>query len=181
MRAEFLGPPTSGKSTLYRILRDRGITSGKNIECKAVPAEWKPFGQFIERIYGERFPSLKAKSLRALRLASAARGKDWVVFDELIFQFGLSLGIRIPEYEERYFREAPAPDLLIVLSTKEKGLKKRNGQRLDRDRFKKTLRAVECIERVMPIIRERGIRVVEFDTSVQGKKEIVNEVMKCLK
>ena len=180
MRIEFIGAPTSGKSTIHRILINAGLKEARRIVVEH-PIETE-FHRFIKDAYGrttfERLPDKTLWSLDAARFADESEQR--YVFDEGLMQCGVSMGIRLPEHEQHYFEHCPLPHLLVYLHTKESRLILRNQERGERSRPEKTIRAIECIKRVIPILESRGCNIIKLDTGRQSIIETANEVMQAL-
>jgi thymidylate kinase len=179
MRIEMAGPPTSGKSSLVKALKAMGIERGPAGKIHKIPTQWKPFEEFVRRVYdGTSFQKLPDKTLASIAAGwRGSRAKKWMVFDELLILCGFSLAIRMPQYAKEYFETVPLPELLIVLSAKEETLMKRNLLRGEKNRPDKTLRCIEAHEKYLPILRKRKCRIMRFDTSKLPTADIVKLVL----
>jgi tRNA uridine 5-carbamoylmethylation protein Kti12 len=179
MWIEMTGPPTSGKSSLVKRLKSVGIVRGPVGDPAKIPAEWKPFRDFVTQVYSKAsFKKLPDKTLRAL--ASAWKGqssKKWMVFDELLILCGFSLAIRMPEYAEEYFSTVPLPTILVVLNASEKVLLERNLRRGDKNRPDKTRRCIDAHAKYLPILEERKCNILQFDTSSISTLDIVRRIL----
>jgi hypothetical protein len=138
------------------------------------------FHRFVRNVYSKTtFERLPDKTLNALDVAKVADESDnWIAFDEGVMQCGVSMGIRVQEHEQFYFENCPLPKALIYLHTKESRLLHRNIQRGERNRPEKTIRALECIDRVMPILEGRGCNIIRFDTGRADIITVANEAIR---
>jgi hypothetical protein len=187
MRIEFIGPPTTGKSTLHKHLATKGIHRafieyGRSVE---IPESWKPFADKVSASYSDtnlfrkRLAQLPDKTINALK--SAYRSEYYpghIVFDELVAQCGISMAIRHKGDWSWYFEEMPLPGLLVVLSAPKEVLIERNELRQERSRVKKTLRAVKVMPKILSILKARNCNMIELDTSTVSVKQATKEILK---
>lgn len=184
MRIEMCGPPTAGKSQLVRELVKSGIQRGPKTSNAAPPKKWDDFSDFIRYAYSVKtFKKLPIKTLMSLALADVGDNyPGYMVFDELVILCGFSMAIRFPkEYSDRYFAEAPLPEFLIYLTADVNTLLKRNLERGEKNRPEKTMRMVHACNHYIPILKERGCNILEFDTTKTSTIEIVNQIKEELK
>lgn len=179
MRLEMLGPPTAGKTTIWRGLRARGLLIGRWDES-ARPSPNDAFAARVRETYAlEPYEKLPDKTLSALVAAKKAdKNKQLVVFDELVVQCGLSLAIRIKSDWTWYFHEMPLPKHLLVLDAPVEELLKRNLARGAKNRAEKTLRAVGMMPIIRTLLVNRSVPLIEYDTSRVSPQQIVDEVAK---
>jgi len=184
MRIEMFGPPTSGKSTVVRQLSQFGVACGQYGDENEIPPEWKWFSKrvrmaFLDRkVFKKQLEKLPGKSLAALAGAYAAdQVKYPVVCDEFVAMCGLSMAIRSWKDCIWYFEDMPLPSLLVVLNAPFEVLVQRNLQRGVRSRVKKTERTLPFLAAALEILKRRGCRVMEFDTSVCEPVDIAMAVV----
>lgn len=187
MRIEMCGPPTSGKSTLARELKKRGIPRGTILPADQTPKKWQSFVNFINEVYGKtEYKSLPTKTLSSLASAYIADHiKEPRVFDELVILCGISMAIRLPkECSEKYFSEAPLPSVLVYLTADTKTLMLRNEIRGNKDRKEKipqwkekTLKAIDACNKYIPILKKRGCNILTFNTDITPTRLIADNVM----
>lgn len=180
MRIEMVGPPTSGKSSLVRALKEKGIRRGIILPPEDTPKQWQPFVNFINKTYeGTTYNSLSSKTLSSLATAWAGdRFIEPKVYDELVILCGISMAIRFPEeYANKYFAEAPLPSILVYLTANKNTLVHRNKLRGEKSRVDKTLRAVDACHRYIPVLEERGCNILKFNTSNTSLPVIVYKVL----
>jgi len=180
MRIEMCGPPTAGKSQLVKTLKQMGITRGPKTTNNSPPKEWFPFAEFVRETYKTTtYKKLPTKTL--MSLASAWMGDKTpkpIVFDELVILCGFSMAIRLPkECSDRYFAEAPLPAILVYLTADNDILMKRNAARGERSRPEKTMRMVRACEHYVPVLKERGCRILTFDTSNVSTTAIARNII----
>lgn len=180
MRIEMCGPPTSGKSTIVRGLRERDIRRGSRLSDSQTPKEWQSFVNFINQAYEKTdYKKLPTKTLSSLASAWAGDHSDKiVVFDELVILCGISMAIRLPkEYSIKYFSEAPLPGILIYLTADTETLLSRNEARGEKNRPEKTIRAIKACNEYIPILEERGCNILTFNTSKIRPPLIIEKIL----
>jgi len=186
MRIEMAGPPAVGKSTLVRTLRERGAKEGVRGDPEKIPKVWRPFAKLILESYkgtSHETTRVPIKSLEGLAAAWVGdNSEDILVYDELVVLNGFSMAIRYPDKAPAYFAQAPLPALLVNLYADIEVLLKRTHKRDSRrgrnDHSGKTIRCVEAHNRFMPLLEQRGCRIMHFDTGKVNPKEIADEVLK---
>lgn len=181
MRIEMCGPPTAGKSRLVKELVKRGIKRGPRSFPDQTPVEWQSFVNFVNDAYsGTSYKTLPSKTLASL-------GSAWVadntivpmVFDELVILCGFSMAIRFPsKYADRYFAEAPLPGILVYLTADIDTLMRRNEARGEKNRSEKTIRMMVACDKYIPVLKERGCKILMINTTNKPTTVITDRVLK---
>jgi len=183
MRIEMTGPPTAGKSRLVRELVKQGVPKGVVGEIKNIPKEWEPFAGTVRKIYnGTSYKSLPDKTLRAIAAAYVGdKHKGLMVYDELLILVGFSLAIRMPEFAMKYFNKVPLPGALIMLNADWETIKARNEERGDRSRPDKSKRCIRSHKIYLPVLENRGCRIMRFNTANLGAEKIAKLILRKLR
>jgi hypothetical protein len=183
MRIEMVGPPASGKSTIVRALVNLGVKEGPRGNPGDIPKGWHKFAKYIVGSYkgtSHENTRLPTKSLEGLAAAWVGDNSSVpMVFDELVILNGFSLATRYPYRAKRYFEQCPLPAILVSLNADDDVFRKRGDKRELRSgkgRYEKSLRFKYYIDIYLPLLKERGCNVLEFDTGRMKKSRIANEV-----
>lgn len=177
MRIEFVGAPTTGKSTIARVLRENGVRKGL---WPGIEHPWTEFQEHVEEFMARHnfSDNLEQRVLSRLKVAYAHdKSPLWHVSDELCIQSGISLAIRAKEDWHWYFREVPLPDLLIYLKANNRTIQARNDARGGTGRFEKSMRVIALTSRVMKILRNRDCQIIEFWTDKMTPEEITKDIL----
>jgi len=171
MRIEMVGPPAAGKTSIVRALAGLGIERGPKNGPGIPPKEWRRFAKFILNSYkgtSHEKTRLPIKSLEGLANAWVGDNSGVpMVFDECVILNGFSMATRYPHRAKKYFEQCPLPAILVVLNADDEVFLKRSKQREKRSgrgRYEKSLRFKFYIDMYLPLLKERGCNVMEFDS-----------------
>lgn len=179
-----VGPPASGKTSTVRALAALGVTRGpKGVQPIKIPKVWRRFGKFIRNAYkgtSHENTRLPVKTLEGLTAAWVGENSDIpMVFDEHVILNGFSMETRYPGTGKKYFAYCPLPDILVSLNAGDSVFYKRCHKRelrSGRNRYEKAMRFKQAIATYLPLLKERGCNVLEFDSGKMGEKAIAKAV-----
>ena len=183
-----VGPPASGKSSIVRALIDLGIERGPKGNANEIPKCWRKFAKYILNSYkgtSHELTRLPVKSLEGLAAAWIGdNSKMPMVFDELVILNGFSMAVRYPYRAKRYFEQCPLPVVLVSLTADDEVFRKRGRKRELRSgkgRYDKSLRFKYYIKTYLPLLKERGCHILEFDSGKVKKPMIAKAVYNDIK
>lgn len=189
MRIEMVGPPASGKTSIVRALAARGVLRGpKGVQPIKIPREWRRFVKFIHNAYRDtshEHTRLPIKTLEGLSAAWVGENSDApMIFDEHVILNGFSMETRYPGMGKKYFTQCPLPDILVSLYADDDVFRRRclrRELRSGRNRYEKAMRFKIAIAVYLPVLRERGCNILEFDSGRMSKDLIAKAVHKEIK